>query len=138
MQYGPPMMQPQQQEPVFLNLPGAYVSRSRVVLGGVTYPVNAISHVRQFYIPKSPWWIIIGFVSALIGAFSLANSGGGGGAFFLLVGATFIVIYFKGIHNQYGIALGASGAERNAIISKDRGFVQAIEQAINNALASRY
>lgn len=148
---------PSGQEPVFFqDERGVYVSRSRVVLGGVTFPINGITAVYSRKITKSPLGLILGILLALAsatcvltGAASLASSGKGAaennvgvgcagmGGLEFLIGVALVVIYIWVQKDRYALVVGTAGREVNAIVHADWRYIGSVVEAINNALASR-
>lgn len=132
--YGPPGYG--QPEPVFYQDAHTFVSRSRIVLNGVTYPVAAISAVASQVIPKSTALAILGVLAIMFGVlFCFASVAGG--IFCFLCGGAGIAIYIWGQSDRYVLLLATAGMQRQALVSPNREYVGAILNAINNALASR-
>jgi len=145
---------PASQEPVFFqDQRGVYVSRSRVVLAGVTYPINGITAVASRKISKTPVWLIIGILVALssfscilpgVAMMTDEKSVGGGvgcagmGAFEFLIGAGLIALYIWVQKDRYALVIGTAGTQVDAIIHTDWRYIGSVVEAINNALASRY
>lgn len=144
---------PASQEPVFFqDQLGVYVSRSRVVLGGVTYPINGITAVYSRKISRSAVGLVIGIIVALMsftcvfpGIAAMTNSdsaaagvgcAGVGGVEFL-VGAALIALYIWVQKDRYALVISTAGREVHAIIHNDWRYVGTVVEAINNALASR-
>lgn len=139
-----------QQEPVFFQDGAVYVSRSRVVINGTTYPVNGITAVRSAKIGKSPFWLICGILAGCVGALfmfagiaaAVNDDGGGGSIVFgllcLLVCAGGVAIFLWLQTNTYMLVLGTAGREVTALTHGDWRYIGAVVEGINNALASRY
>jgi uncharacterized membrane protein len=123
----------------------AYVSRSRVVLNGVTYPINGITSVRMGKIDKSPFWLIVG-IFALLGCLSFCGIGishGEGGQIVLgglagVFGAGMVAIYIWLQTDTWILFIGSAGMERNGIGAADWRYISQLNEAINQALAMRY
>lgn len=144
---------PASQEPVFFqDQRGVYVSRSRVVLGGVTYPINGITAVASRKISKSPIWLIFGILIGLasfscilpgVAMMTDEKSVGGGvgcagmGAFEFLIGAGLVALYIWVQKDRYALVIGTAGTQVDAIVHTDWRYIGSVVEAINNALASR-
>ncbi len=132
--YGPPGYG--QPEPVFYQDAHTFVSRSRIVLNGVTYPVAAISAVASTVITKSPAIAILGVLIGIVGLlFCFASVAVG--IFCLLCAFGCIAIYIWGQSDRYVLLLATAGMQRQALVSPNREYVGAVLNAINGALASR-
>lgn len=147
---------PASQEPVFLQDHGVYVSRSRVVLNGVTFPINGITAVYSRKLAKSAAGLIIGILvallsfscigSGLIGAAGSSTSDGSGvgigcagiGFVEFILGAGLIALYIWVQKDRYVLVIGTAGREVNAIVHNDWRYIGSVVEAINHALASRY
>jgi hypothetical protein len=139
--------QPSQAEPVFFHDGQAFVSRSRVVLMGVTYPVNGITRVYSIKDPKSVATLVLGILaimcSFLLLVAALGQSGNGGAYVFLSlvggsVGAALIAIYIWVQKDRFVLVLGTAGQDVHASWAYSASYILGLLNAINNALASRY
>ena len=144
MTYGTPQGPPVSEQVFFQDQFGTFVSRSRVVLSGVTYPVNTISSVRTFKIDKGTsslgWGIaltVFGLISISV-AFNTTVIMAVIGLVLLAIGIALLHRYFQVDKDTFGLALGSAGGEARALLSKDWQYVNTVQTAINNALASRY
>lgn len=141
--YGAP---PASQEPVFFQDPAVYVSRSRVVLNGVTFPINGITSVRSLKVPKDQWVIVVGILlvlasaSCILPAMSSSSDAGCGGigALEFVTGSVMIAAYIWMMKERYVLVIGTAGTEARALVHLDWRYLNAIVEAINQALASRY
>lgn len=127
-------------EPVFLQDGGAYVSRSRVVLNGVTYPVNAISAVTARRVPKSGTALILGILGACMSVPFFAFDSGAAifvGILGLLLSGGLVAIHVWLQRDRYVLVIGTSGMQHQALFAEDAQYVNVVLQAINSALASR-
>jgi hypothetical protein len=141
---------PASQEPVFFQSArgarGEYVSRSRVVLNGVTFPVNGITVVYIRKIPESIATIVFGVLLMLNGV-SCAGCGAatpdtngaliGFGILEAIAAAGLLALYIWVQKDRYALVIATAGREINAMVSYDWLFVGTLLQAINDALASR-
>lgn len=122
----------------------AYVSRSRVVLHGVTYPVAAISSLRTHTRPVSAFWAVVssifGGCACLIGVPLLARGLVGNGLFFLAVGLSMIVFPIRAWSRARPVVtlvLSTQGHEVHALASDVPGYVERVVAAIHQAMAER-
>jgi len=131
-------------EPIFMQDSSVYVSRSRVVLNGVTYPTSSISSVRGFRVAKGAGGLAFGIISGIFGALFFVLGAAGGGAGFVVLGllagafgAGLVAIYVWVQKDRWGIVIGSSGAERQALVTTDRPYAEAVRAAIEQAISSR-
>lgn len=114
--------------PIFADA-NVHVSSSRVILNNTTYAMSNITSVRA--LKKSPdrkvaiLLIVVGvvlwFPSHILGLILLAL-----GVLLLLV-----------LKTNYTVLIGTSSGERNALSSKDGGYITKIVDAINQAIIAR-
>src|SRR6202012_3044203 len=115
-------------EPVFYQDRSTYVSRSRVVLNGTTYPVNAISAVTSRCLPKSPTPLGLGICCGILGVgmcfVSVAVA-----VLVFLIGAVFIAAYVSS-KDSFVLILGTAGMQHQALVTSDGVYVALLLQAI--------
>lgn len=135
-----------------------YVSRSRVVLNGVTFPINGITAVYSRTIKRGVLGLVLGIIVALTsftcivpGAIVMASGGAAGdnsttgtglgcagvGATELFIGASLIALYIWIQKDRYALVIGTAGREVNAITHADWRYISSVVEAINQALAAR-
>lgn len=120
-----------QNEVTFYNEAGVLVTQSRYVTRSKTYAMRNISSVHTFEIVKSKTLpIVLIIVGALMLLSDAARVVGG---FILLIGVAILV----SIKNEYAVRISTNSGEANSIISKDRGYVQGIVNALNEAIIHR-
>ena len=117
----------------FFDQDGISVTDKRVVIGGQTYALSAISSVR--FIEEQPSRkvpIILGIVGmAMWGLNSAALTIFG---LFLVGGAVAKFIYQK---PTYSVGLVTTSGDSRAISSKEKGYISKIVNAINEAIIAR-
>jgi hypothetical protein len=120
------------EEKIFLDEGGVSVSNSRMMYDGQTYAMSGVTSVKSF--EKKPSRIGP-LVLIVIGLASLA--GGKNAiivALLLLAGGIFWWIKQKA---EYSVLLTSASGETKAYASSDKGFVNKIIDAINNAIVHR-
>ncbi len=128
-------MQPAHQEPVFFHDNGAYVSRSRIAMNGMSYAINGVSTVHREVQPKSSKPLRVGLMFAGFGLLlALTGLSIAVGLLSLLLGGMFIAIYVWLMHDRHSLVVNG----REMLRSTSPAYVGAVEGAIHNALASRY
>jgi hypothetical protein len=123
----------------------AYVSRSRIVLHGVTYPVGAISSLRTVVEPKSALGAVVcailGGCAAFLGfAILMGGKASGFALVFLAVGLAMIVFpirAYRAATDKTTLILSTQGREVHALTSHVPGYVERVVMAIHEALAAR-
>jgi hypothetical protein len=128
-------MQPAHQEPVFFHDTGAYVSRSRIAMNGVSYAISGVSTVRREVRRKSSKPLRVGLMFAGFGLLlTFTGLSIVVGLLALLLGGTSVAIYIWLMHDRHSLVVN----ERELLCSTSPVYVGAVEGAIHNALASRY
>jgi hypothetical protein len=126
---------PRSEHLLYQDASGGLVSTTRAVLGGVTYPVSSVSSVRVLTVGKScwgPWLLVIGLFAAISGYGEKSDGLLVFGVIALVAGAA--IVFGK---PEYAIALTTAGGEKTALKSKDRAAIDAIAEALNQAVIDR-
>ena len=122
-------------EQSFMNEGNVQVTRSRVVIGSNTYPVNGITNINTRVVPPSRSGSI---ALGIIGLLALLVGGGNGMA--LLIGVACIglaIFLWVKAKPTYILLLGTAGADKQALTSYDANFVGRVSHAISDALIAR-
>ncbi len=124
------------EEQTFFNEGDVLVTRSRIVIGKQTYPMNGITSIRTETVQPN---LILPFIPGLMGVImSLAVFGGGFGYLFiglLLLGIA--VAWWKAAKPVYNILFGTAVGEKQALTNPNAEYVSRVEDAINEALIAR-
>jgi Family of unknown function (DUF6232) len=140
---------------VFFDHAGVKVTRTRFIVSGQTYALNAITSVRQgFYVVKGdrlPLVLLI-FFGGLVGCVGLGGLAGmleegsiGSAAIsflLMLIGATLCVVGFRQLRRivdqqVHYVCLTTAAGEQTVCRSPDISFVAAIVKALNDAIVAR-
>lgn len=125
------METPVQNEVVFYQDSMVKVTQSRFITNSKTYAMRNISSVHLFEIVKSRklpgFLLVVGFFMLFAGELRIA------GVILMLLGGL-ILIFTK---NDFAVRISTNSGEANSIISKDRGYVQDIVDALNEAIIHR-
>lgn len=120
------------EEKIFFNKGNISVSNSRFIVSGQTYAMSNVTSVKSGEIKGSQAGTIVLIVIAL--AFFA------GGAFMKFLGcALFIFALYLAtkVKNTYTVILNTSAGENKALSSQDKGYVESIIRALNDAIVSR-
>lgn len=117
--------------------PNVFVSTTRLIVNGTTYPLSNVSSVRL--LRRSPNYTGA-FILTLLGVvFGLAAFGGGGfgaGSIGLVMLAGGIGM-FRGLKSTYTMLIGSSGGEKSALASKNGPYMEGVVGYINQAIVAR-
>jgi hypothetical protein len=115
------------------------VTNARAVIGGKTYAMANITSVSMGTRPanRNPG-IVIAIVGLLIAACTgiMASDGAGGIVFGILVLVAGIVVAVIA-KPSYIVRIGSASGEADALVSKDREYIQKIVNATNEAIIKR-
>lgn len=124
------------EEQTFFNEGGVLVTRSRIVIGKQTYPMNGITSIRTETVePNLIVPIILFFIEVFM---SFTVVAGEFGFFFiglLLLGIA--VAWLNAAKLVYNILFGTAGGEKQALTDPNAEYVSRVENAINEALIAR-
>lgn len=120
-----------QNETTFYNQSGVVVTQSRFVTHSKTYAMRNISSVHIFEIEKS---LVLPIILTVLGiVLLLADEARVAGGILL----TLAILIFVLIKNKYAVRISTNSGEANSIVSKDKTYVQAIVNALNEAIIHR-
>lgn len=117
------------------------VSNKRAILGGNTYPVRNITSVSMGNVAPGGTalimiLIIAGLILAFVG-FGLAQFGSylilGVGIALIVAGLAIMVIN----RPSYAVRIGSASGETNALVSKEKAYIQAVVDALNRAIVEQ-
>jgi ABC-type uncharacterized transport system permease subunit len=117
------------QEAIFSDA-SVFVSSTRVIISGTTYPTANITSVRSF--SREPSRTGPG-VLILIGLISLITRAWGVAFIFCAAGVTWWVLQ----KTAFTVLIGTAGGEHQALNSNDGKYVDGIVSAINEAIVAR-
>ena len=120
-------------EQEFMREGSVQVTRSRIIIGSNTYPVNGITNINTQVIPaKRTGSILLG----IIGFLALINGSGGAALLGLLLLGLAILSWVRA-KPTYALVFGTAGADKQALTSTDGDFVARVSNAIAQALIAR-
>lgn len=126
-----------QQEAMLLNEGGVWVTSQRAHFTGTVYAIANITSIKQGEEDASAIAWALGVVGMAAAVFSwVAIKSGGCTASCALVGGLFIAIGALSKADHW-IKLTTSGIETQALVSKDKAFVDRVSAAIQQAMAMR-
>jgi hypothetical protein len=124
-------------EEVFLSRGDVQVTKSRVVIGGQTYPMTGITVVRTVEEPpKRTGSIILGVIGVIIALWGIAASSAVG----IIVGlivlglAVFLWMNSKAV---YHLSFGTAGNQSQVLSSPNVEDIRRVANAINEAIIAR-
>jgi len=124
-------VQKTESEKTFLSLPGATVTNSRIILWNKTYAMAGLTSVRSTVIAAKRGWPI---AVALLGLILLVGPDTRGfGVVSLVVG----LIWAFSLKDQYAVTISSASGELQALVSKDKNYINDIVGAINQAIVYR-
>lgn len=114
------------------------ITNARVVLGGKTYSMANVTSVAIGTAPaNNKPAIAVLVVGALMAACSMGSSQGIVGVIFGLILAGVGIYLLTQAKPNYVVRLGSSSGESDGLISRDRGYIEKIVKAINDAIIRR-
>lgn len=120
-------------EQIFLNEGGIQVTNARFITKGRTYAVNGITSVSLYEI-RPPRGAIIACLVISLGAFFQRSTNGAMVGLLFLV---FAVIGWFANKPTYSVRLMTASGESDAFTAQDRGQVERVVHAINEAIVAR-
>lgn len=133
------------QEKTFFNAGGITVTTARFVVPGQTYAMSGVTSVQSIVrhpSRKGPFWMIVIGLFCLLAAIFVNNQPnnqegrvGAGvlGAFLLVIG----IIWWNSKRPVYAVRLTSASGETEACSSTDESHVDAIVNALNEAIVHR-
>lgn len=125
------METPLQNEVTFYQDLNVTVTQSRYVTNTKTYAMRNISSVHIFEIIKNKTLPIIMVIVGLLLLFTAETRIIG---FIIMAIGILILIFSK---NEFSVRISTNSGEVNSIVSKDRLYIQAIVNALNDAIIHR-
>jgi len=114
------------------------VTKTRAIIGGVTYAMANVTSVRMFVQPKPPAAAIVAAILMLLGLGSAKyDATPQTGIGITAAGAVLLAVYLFVLKPKYWVRIGNAGAESNAAWSNDPAWTQEVVQAINEAIIDR-
>ncbi|QQR73349.1 MAG: hypothetical protein IPJ17_17960 [Holophagales bacterium] len=132
------------QEKVLLQTSEALVSTSRVVIAGKTYSTANITSVTKRFTPASSGCaitlLVVGALGMLLGLGMMTSKSFGAGLGQLIVAGAVAAggyFWFRSLKPTYHVVLSSASGEGTALSSKDGAAIDAIVNAISQALIER-
>lgn len=119
-------------EQTFLNESGIQVTNARLITKGRTYVVSNITSVSLYEVKPNRVGVI---VCAGIGAIVLLQ--GGNGVYAGLIFLALAIVSWFANPTTYSVRLVTASGESDAFTAKDRGQVERVVKALNEAIVSR-
>lgn len=121
----------EQKETVLFENNGVTVTNARFIVPSQTYAMAGITSVRFFTEKPSVLWPLLCF---LIGLFALGNSGNIWSVALPILAGVALLVLRKPRHH---VVLSVASGESRALNSKDKMFIAAVINALNDAIVSR-
>jgi hypothetical protein len=120
-------------ETVFHTDGAVNITNARAVLGGKTYAMSNISSVTM--VKKKVNIVLV----AILGIIALASLGmlGSSPITTILVIAVCAGLIYLLVRPAYGVVLGSASGESEALVSRDRVYIEKIVNAMNEAIIHR-
>lgn len=121
------------EEKIFFNQGDVSVSNARFIVYGQTYAMNGVTSVKQGVENPSRLGPI---VVALIGLGFLV-----GGSFktvviaFIAIGLA--ILFWRSQSPDYSVVLNTASGEKQALVSKDKKFIDGVIEALNQSIIHR-
>lgn len=120
-----------------LSAAAAQITTKRAVIEGTTYAIANITSVSVVEVASQrPALIVLalaGVGGAIFGFLSESPTFSKFAGFFALLGVVLAVI----AKPKYGVSIGTAGAEKHALVTKDRAFATKVSAALNEAITRR-
>ena len=122
-------------EQIFFSGGDVQVTRTRVIVGNQTYPVNGITSIRTAHIPPNRLGSVLAGILGLLVLFT--SQGNLQNIIFglVLIGVA-VLLWIKAKHT-YSIFFGTAGGEKQALSSADADYVNRVAGAVDEALIAR-
>jgi hypothetical protein len=114
-----------------------FISTTRLIVNGVTYPLSNVSSVRL--LRRGPNYIgavIFTLLGLIFAASALGGGGAGAGTFGLIMLAVGIGMFVL-LKATYTMLIGSAGGEKAALTSKNGPYMQGVVEHINQAIVAR-
>lgn len=109
---------------------GVKITNTRFIVGSSTYPLQGITSIKTALIPASMTPAVILIVVGVLICFTGAVPVGG-------VMAILGLLYIFLVKNKHAVKISTSAAETNALISKDKVYIEKVANALNEAIIHR-
>lgn len=123
-------------ETTYLSTPGATVTSSRIVIGNQTFATRNVGSVSVEQVAKPGWPIFVGLIGAAMTISAITGKDFGASGVMgvaILIGCGAVAFSPPKLR----LKLMAGGGEVVALESTDKAAVNALHQAIVNAIAAR-
>ena len=123
-------------EVIFYQDQSIKITNTRAIFGEKTYAMGNITSVMTGTVPANR---VAGIAMTILGI-ATAICGGSARAEGAIVGIVIIIIGFVLAGNaktKYTVKIGSAGGETDALISKDKKYIQEIVNALNDAIIKR-
>lgn len=120
-------------EQVFFEQDSVSVTSARFVVNGTTYPISAITSVRAVRSKNVPFLAIV----LIIGGFGILLGGEPSLLIFGVAGIALGIFWLVTKKEVYSVVLLTSSGEAQVLQSKDRRYVHAVVDALNNSIVQR-
>lgn len=127
--------QPPVGEKIFYSTPdnAVRITNSRAIIGGKTY---AMSNITSVYVAQKKINIVLVVILAIIGLGSLALIGQSPIVTIVILLVCALCIYFL-VRPAYAMKLGSASGEAEALVSRNKGQIEQIANAMNDAIVHR-
>ena len=118
---------------------GITVTNARAVLGAKTYAMANITSVSMGEIPanRAPGVVVALIGLAIAGCSASAGSDGTSGIVIGVIVLGIGIAIAAAVKIQYVVKIGSASGESNALVAKDKEYIQKIVNAVNEAIIKR-
>jgi len=118
---------------------GITVTNARAVLGAKTYAMANITSVSMGEKPanRAPGIVVALIGLAIAGCSATAGSDATGGIVFGIIVLGVGIAIAAAVKTQYVVKIGSASGESNALVAKDKEYIQKIVNAVNEAIIKR-
>ena len=120
-------------EQILFEQDGVSVSNARFVVKGVTYPISAITSVRANRLKSIPFLAIV----LVLTGFGILLGGEPALLIFGLAAIALGIMWVIKKKEIYSVVLQTSSGETQVLESKDRQYIHAVVDALNNSIVQR-
>lgn len=116
-------------ETTFFDSGDVKITNARFISGTQTYAMNNVTSVKPFVeVPKRFWLIVV----LLVGLLVMTNN--------VIVGLVIVAVAAAILYGQktkYHLVLSTAGGETKALLTYDRGYLDGVMDALNQAIIHR-
>ena len=118
---------------------GITVTNARAVLGAKTYAMANITSVSMGEIPanRAPGVVVALIGLAIAGCSASAGSDATSGIVIGVIVLGIGIAIAAAVKIQYVVKIGSASGESNALVAKDKEYIQKIVNAVNEAIIKR-